>query len=137
VGAQQNHVAQFGRPAVSPVADVVTLAVPRWAMTAREGTAAVAQLQRAAERCRDQAALASQVEKFALGAEDRGDEHAVAEGAGSLHHSLGSRLGNVGEMSEWPCDRTISEELHHSARLDFRKQRTDFGLGRPHNCEQR
>src|SRR3569833_2616262 len=78
VSAQQDQVAEFGRAAGCPVADVVALAVAWWAMTAREGAAAVAQVQRAAEWSGDQAMVTAEVEGFALGAEDYGDELAVA-----------------------------------------------------------
>ncbi|MEV7038868.1 hypothetical protein [Amycolatopsis sp. NPDC051061] len=39
-------------------------------------------------------------------------------------------------MLEQPRHRTVSEEFHHPARLDLDKQRTDLGLGRPHDSEQ-
>src|SRR4051812_40892528 len=78
VGAQQDQVSQLSGAAVCPVADVVTLAMPRWAMTAGEGAAAVAEVERLAEWGGDQAALAAQVKRLALGSEDCGDEFAVA-----------------------------------------------------------
>src|SRR3954468_3269924 len=78
MSTQEDQVAEFGGAAVCPVADVVTLAMPRWAMTAGEGAPAVAEVERLAEWGGDQAALAAQVKRLALGAEDGGDELAVA-----------------------------------------------------------
>src|SRR4051794_3342307 len=71
MSAHQDQVAQLGRAAISPVPDVMTLAMPRWAMAAWEGAAAVAEVQRSAEWSGDQAVLAAEIKKLTLGAEDR------------------------------------------------------------------
>src|SRR3954464_13251563 len=103
VSAQQDQVSQLGRTAISPVPDVVTLAVARWAMTARESTAAIAQVQRAEEWGGDQAVLATEVEKFALRAQDRGDEHAVAGVDAGFGGGDGAEVAEDGSAAGLGC----------------------------------
>jgi hypothetical protein len=75
------------------------------------------------------------------GGSDSGDGCAVeipagCKGAGPLDHSLSGGFGNIGQLLEQPRGRTVSEEFHDTARLDFHEQRTDFTLGGPHHGEQ-
>jgi hypothetical protein len=97
VGAHQDEVGEVGGSAVGPVADVVSLAVAGWSVAAGESAAAVAQVQSAAESGRDQAAEATEVERFALVTEDGGDEHAVA----GVHPGFGS--GHLTGVAESRC----------------------------------
>src|SRR3954454_7099965 len=78
VGARQHEIAQLRRTTIRPRADVIPLTMPRRPMTAWESTTAIAQIQRPAQSRRDQPANAPEVERFAVGAEDRGDDLAVA-----------------------------------------------------------
>ena len=78
MGAHQDQVAQLGRVAIGPMPDVVALAVAGWAVATRERATAVAEVEGSAEWGGDEAALAAEVEGFALRAQDCGDEHAVA-----------------------------------------------------------
>ena len=56
VGAHQHEVAQLGRAAIRPVTDVVAVAVPGWAMTPGESTAAVTEVEGVADGPGNQAA---------------------------------------------------------------------------------
>ena len=75
---QQHPVGQIGVTTVKPRNYVMPVAPPRWPITARKRAAPIPQDQRPAQRTREQAPLATQVQDFAGGGEDRRDDHCVA-----------------------------------------------------------
>ena len=101
VAAQQDEVGQAGASAECPVVDVVGVAHDRWSGAAGEGAVSVAQDQGEPDGGGDQASGAADVERFAAGAEDGGDDLGVA---GQPPDRGGGELDPV--TGGGPCDGT-------------------------------
>jgi len=80
MSAKQRHVVGLGLTAIDPMLQVMAIEVTL-AMTAGERAAAIARIQRAAQRRRHCALLAADVERVAVGVLRHRDEATVAKQA--------------------------------------------------------